>query len=335
MSKQDGSTEFAPNGSVSDVDTSMKDQRNFEDEEYAVVSVKNIDEDLEGDKDGEMLLMKPEVEGGNTPNAEGKQNPLNLESHLNVDMKKVKEFADNSNSLYDADILLISLRHSLGDRKDMYILDSGYRRDPSKYIKEAINALSEKKISFFVMPVHIPKEHHIGHWMLIIINTEKITFLFDPKGECKVPPRKDKEWIKTHIPGCKKYKAIFASTILLFYIIRFSLKSSTDEVTTFQEVDTVTLAEGHILSSVSPQLDERSRCSVALKVAKEAARLTALNSCLPQLLDVRMNLDSSVPSFEFISEPRSCEFLCLGCFLWSREGRTKMGLRQFLIFRFL
>ncbi|PRP75033.1 hypothetical protein PROFUN_15637 [Planoprotostelium fungivorum] len=162
MSKQDGSTEFAPNGSVRPNGT-LKTKR---------------------------LSMKPEVEGGNTPNAEGKQNPLNLESHLNVDMKKVKEFADNSNSLYDADILLISLRHSLGDRKDMYILDSGYRRDPSKYINEAINALSEKKISFFVMPVHIPEEHHIG--------------------ECKVPPCRDKEWIKTHIPGCKKYKAILA-----------------------------------------------------------------------------------------------------------------------------
>ncbi|PRP72855.1 hypothetical protein PROFUN_17019, partial [Planoprotostelium fungivorum] len=81
MSKQDGSTEFAPNGSVRPNGT-LKTKR---------------------------LSMKPEVEGGNTPNAEGKQNPLNLESHLNVDMKKVKEFADNSNSLYDADILLISL----------------------------------------------------------------------------------------------------------------------------------------------------------------------------------------------------------------------------------
>ncbi|PRP73618.1 hypothetical protein PROFUN_16763 [Planoprotostelium fungivorum] len=65
LSKQDES-EFAPNGSVSDVDTSMKDQRNFE-------AMK-----ISRDKDGVMLSTKPEVEGGNTPNAEGKQDPRNL-----------------------------------------------------------------------------------------------------------------------------------------------------------------------------------------------------------------------------------------------------------------
>ncbi|PRP85716.1 hypothetical protein PROFUN_06310 [Planoprotostelium fungivorum] len=38
--------------------------------------------------------------------------------------------------------------------------------------------------------------------------------------------------------------------------VRKSEQVQLNEVTTFQEVDTVTLAEGHILSSVSPQLDE-------------------------------------------------------------------------------
>ncbi|PRP75609.1 hypothetical protein PROFUN_07975 [Planoprotostelium fungivorum] len=76
------------------------------------------------------------------------------------------------------------------------------------------------------------------------------------------------------------------------------LRFRANVVTSFQEVDTLTLADGHILSSVSHQLDGENETAVrkeAAKIAKEAARSTALNSCLPQLLDLMLDLDSSVP----------------------------------------
>ncbi|PRP73648.1 hypothetical protein PROFUN_16233 [Planoprotostelium fungivorum] len=53
--------------------------------------------------------------------------------------------------------------------------------------------------------------------------------------------------------------------------------NTADDARSFQEVDTVTLAE-------------EAAVSVAMNVAKEVERLTALSSCLPQLLNVRMRI---------------------------------------------
>ncbi|PRP85720.1 hypothetical protein PROFUN_06314 [Planoprotostelium fungivorum] len=131
------------------------------------------------------------------------------ETYLNEQMKTVKKFADNPNALYDADVLLILLRLILGDRRDIYIVDTDYRRSPCPSIESAIVALSEGKISFLVMLVNIPgKKDSIGHWMLIIVNAEKTAFFFDPQGERGAPPNEVKEWIRRHIPGFRRYKAI-------------------------------------------------------------------------------------------------------------------------------